>query len=536
MTAGGDPNKPTVREALAGAEREHWLLAYERERASQTARGVFTCVRVSEVPGSVRVLPSKVVFVKKLLADGSLDKYKARICVNGNRQRAGEDYDPGELFAPVARFTSFRVLVALAAANGWRLNQFDIETAFLYADLDEDIYVKPPVGFEECDMDGARLVWRLHKSLYGLRQAPRNWYDTFTAFLKEYGFKQSKRDPCVFVYVDEKTGRLQGMFVVHVDDVPNGVAGDDDWYAEFLRVLKSTFNFKEGPLQWCLGVEVVADDGSVLLRQTKFVKEMLAKYGMEDSKTASVPLDPGSVFSTADAPQSEGERAEVARLPYRGLVGSLLYCAVATRPDIAVAVSKLSRVMANPGPKHYRRALHLLRYLKGTMDLGVRYSKEGVTNVLTAFTDADYAGCPDTRKSTSGYVCFVNNGPVSWMSKLQQPVAVSTTEAEYMAASYCASEVVFLRGLLEDLEFPQRGPTLMHEDNQGAVCLMKNNVMHSRAKHIDVRYHFIRELVGSKVVNVQYCRTDDNVADIMTKLLPRPLFEKHRARLLGYGG
>jgi hypothetical protein len=263
---------------------------------------------------------------------------------------------------------------------------------------------------------------------------------------------------------------------------------------------------------------------------------MLARYGMQDANTSPVPLDPGSVFSTADAPQHGGERAEMARLPYRGLVGSLLYCAVATRPDIAVAVSKLARVMADPGPKHYRQALHLLRYLKGTMDLGVRYSKGGVANVLTAFTDADYAGCPDTRRSTSGYVCFLNNGPVSWMSKLQQTVAVSTTEAEYMAASYCASEVVFLRGLLEDLEFAQHGPTLMHEDNQGAVCLMKNSVMHSRAKHIDVRYHFVRDLIRGEVVNVQYCQTNENVADILTKLLPRPIFEKHRARLLGYSG
>ena len=165
------------------------------------------------------------------------------------------------------------------------------------------------------------------------------------------------------------------------------------------------------------------------------------------------------------------------QVPYRALVGSLLYCAVATRPDIALAVSKISHVMSNPGPTHFKRALYILRYLKKTVDMGVRYARLAeLNNVLVAYSDADFAGCPDTYKSTSGYVCFLNGGPVSWMSKLQQPVATSTTEAEYMAASYCVSEVVFLRGILEDFTYEQDGPTVLHEDNQGAVCLAKNEV------------------------------------------------------------
>ena len=321
---------------------------------------------------------------------------------------------------------------------------------------------------------------------------------------------------------------------VHVDDAPTGLAGADEWYEAFLTALKAKFNFKEGPLEWCLGVEVVHGGGSVLLRQTKYIKDVLARFGMQDCKPASVPLDPGSVFTTADAPQSEGERAEMRGLPYRGLVGSLLYCAVGTRPDIAVAVSKISHVMSNPGPTHYRRALHVLRYLKGTMELGIRYSKGEVNNVLTAYSDADHGGCPDTGKSHSGYVCFVNRGPVSWMSKLQQPVAVSTTEAEYYAASYCASEIVFLRGILEDFQFEQKEATLLLEDNQGAVCLMKNEVMFSRAKHINVRYHQLRDFVKKKIINVQHCRTELMTADILTKLLPKATFEKLRSKLLGY--
>ena len=533
-----DPNAPSLREALAGPEREQYLEAIKKERDSLTARGVFTCIPESAVPAGATVLTSEYLVRKKLLANGDLDKYKGRSVVHGNRQKAGRDYDPNDLFAPVARFTSLRVLVALAAGNGWRLRQFDVETAFLYADLDEEIYVRPPKEFPEYvnGSGGERVVWKLHKSLYGLRQAPRNWFTTFATFLIDYGFKKSLRDPCVFVYTDGETGELQGIFVLHVDDVPNGVAGADEWYEAFLRAMKQRFNFKEGPLEWCLGVEVLVESDSVVLRQTKYVREVLERFGMQDCKPASVPLDPGAVFSLADSPQNEGERAEMKQMPYRALVGSLLYCAVATRPDIALAVSKISHVMSNPGPTHFRRALYMLRYLKATMHMGIRYSKRSVEemNVLVAYSDADFAGCPDTFKSTSGYVCFLNGGPVSWMSKLQQPVATSTTEAEYMAASYCVSEVVFLRGILEDFTYVQGGPTVLHEDNQGAVCLAKNEVNHSRAKHINVRYHQLRSLIADKVVEVRYCRTDENVADVMTKILPRVVFEKHRPKLMGY--
>lgn len=526
-----------MKEALAGPEREQYLEAYQRERASLAERGVFTSIPASAVPAGAALLTSEVIMKKKLRADGSLDKYKARAVVHGNRQKAGRDYDPGELFAPVARFTSLRVLVALAAGNGWRLRQFDVETAFLYADLDEEIYVRPPKEFPEYASDGSgeRVVWRLHKSLYGLRQAPRNWFTTFAKFLVDYGFKKSLRDPCVFVYTDSKTAELQGVFVLHVDDVPNGVAGEDGWYESFLRAMKQRFNFKEGPLEWCLGVEVLVESDSVVLRQSKYVREVLERFGMQDCKPASVPLDPGAVFSLADSPQSEGERAEMKQVPYRALVGSLLYCAVATRPDIALAVSKISHVMSNPGPTHFKRALYILRYLKKTVDMGVRYARLAeLNNVLVAYSDADFAGCPDTYKSTSGYVCFLNGGPVSWMSKLQQPVATSTTEAEYMAASYCVSEVVFLRGILEDFTYVQDGPTVLHEDNQGAVCLAKNEVNHSRAKHINVRYHQLRSLIADKVVEVRYCRTEENVADVMTKILPKATFEKFRPVLMGY--
>ena len=527
-----------MREALEGPEAAQYMDAYRKERASQTERGVFTCLKESELPAGAQALPSKVVFKKKLLADGTLDKYKARICVNGRRQQAGRDYDPGELFAPVAKFTSLRTLVALAAANGWELRQFDVSTAFLYADLDEDIYVRPPKGFEEYDEHGEALVWHLHKSLYGLKQAPKNWYLKLSGFLVAYGFVKSARDPCVFVFVDAVTGNLLCIFVVHVDDVPNGVAGEREWYDTFLQALRAEFDFTEGPLEWCLGVEVVVGEGSVVLKQAKYIKEVLEKFGMADCNPSAVPLDPGAVFSYADSPATAAEEAEMLRAPcnqYRALVGSLLYCAVATRPDIALAVSRISHVMSKPGPTHYRRALHVLRYLKGTVDLGIKYGGgSGPRNVLTAYCDADYAGCVDSRRSTSGFVFLLNGGPVSWLSKLQSTVALSTTEAEYVAVAACACEAVFLRGLLDDYLHRQGEPTLVWEDNFGCLQLTKDEVLHSRTKHIAIRHHKIRELVREGEVIVTQCGTGDMVADILTKPLARKKFELFRASLLGY--
>jgi hypothetical protein len=284
-----DPNAPSLRDALAGPEREQYVACIKKERESVTERGVFTCIPESEVPAGAALLTSEYIVRKKLLADGSIDKYKGRLVVHGNRQKAGRDYDPGDLFAPVARFTSLRVLVAMAAGNGWRLRQFDVETAFLYADLDEEIYVRPPREFPEYvnGTGGERVVWKLHKSLYGLRQAPRNWFKTFVGFLVDYGFKKSLRDPCVFVYTDDTTGELRGVFVLHVDDVPNGVAGEDGWYDTFLRAMKERFNFKEGPLEWCLGVEVVVEPDSVILRQSKYVRDVLERFGMQDCKPAN---------------------------------------------------------------------------------------------------------------------------------------------------------------------------------------------------------------------------------------------------------
>ena len=530
---------PTMWEVLHGPESHQWRAAYVDERASLLAREVYDRVRKQDVLGDRlrKILKTKAIYRKKFLADGSLDKFKARVVVNGAAQKSGRDFAEGELYAPVAKFTSFRTLVSLAVANEWELRQFDVETAFLYAPLGEEIYVSPPAGFEEYDEEGCELVWKLKKSLYGLRQSPRNWYQEFSGFLLDYGFEKSPHDPCVFTF--KKAGVLKCVFIVYVDDVPSGVAGDSEWYKEFIVALRKKYNLKEGPLEWCLGIEIVRDANSVELRQTKYINDILERFDMADCKGASVPLDPGSVFSYEDSPKTPEQKAMMEQLPYsryRSLVGSLLYCAVATRPDISCAVSKISHVMSNPGPTHYTRAIYLLRYLKQTKHLGLKYTRNcgKNANVLTAYCDSDFAGCIDTRRSTSGYVFQLNGGPVSWYSKLQATVALSTTEAEYMALSACACDAVFLRGLLQYMDCEQTEPTVMFEDNIGCLCLTKDEVLHARTKHIDIRYHYLRELVKAKVCVATYCRTDEMLADILTKLLAKGVFTRFRDKLLGY--
>jgi hypothetical protein len=288
--------------------------------------------------------------------------------------------------------------------------------------------------------------------------------------------------------------------VVYVDDVPTGVA-EQSFYLTFIKAVEAKFKIKEKTLDFCLGIEVTQTPDKVELKQTSYIQSILQKHGLESCNPALSPLDPGFVFSTKDSPQTEADKLanqEVSHA-YKSLVGDLMYLVTCTRPDPAVAVSKLSHVMSNPTALHLQQAKQVLRYIKGTSDLGITYHKHPKPNILQGYCDADHGGCPDTRKSTTGWVFLLNGGPISWSSKLQASVAVSTTEAEYVALSTAGCETQYLRALLSELGSPQTAATIIHEDNFGCVQLTKEQVNHSRTKHIDIRFHKIRELVTNEV-------------------------------------
>jgi hypothetical protein len=287
-----------------------------------------------------------------------------------------------------------------------------------------------------------------------------------------------------------------------------------------------------GPVQWLLGIEISRDnDGAFLLRQRKYVETMLERFGMADCRPVATPMDVSVHLSADMSPQTDEEQEAMASVPYRSAVGSLMYLMVSTRPDIAAAVGVVSRFAERPGPQHWVAVKRIFRYLRGSTAMALRLSGS-VPVRLAGWCDADWAGDVDTRRSTTGYAFSVGQGCISWASKRQVTVALSSTEAEYMSASMAAREAVWLRQLLVDVGFELPGPTVLHADNQGAIALVRNPVHHQRSKHIDVQAHFIRQLHEEQHISVVYCPTEHQVADVLTKALP---LEKHRMCCAGLG-
>ena len=273
------------------------------------------------------------------------------------------------------------------------------------------------------------------------------------------------------------------------------------------------------------------------LTQTSYINELVLRFNMGNSKPISTPLPPGTVLTKDMSPATQEEREENSKRPYKELIGGLLYLVSCTRPDIAHAVGMLARYMDNPGTQHWEAAKHVLRYLKGTSDLGITYTRGkyqgSSTSPLVGYSDSDYAGCLDTRKSTTGYVFFVNQGPVSWSSTLQPVVTTSSTYAEYVALSTTTQECMFLREILRDMQVAQVSPTVIMADNQGSMFLAENRAFTKRSKHIEVRFHYVRECIENKKLELQYCPTDKMLADMFTKQLPATIFIPHRNRVLG---
>eukprot|EP00873_Tetraselmis_striata_P038185 jgi/Tetstr1/458449/TSEL_044884.t1 len=432
----------------------------------------------------------------------------------------------GETFAPTVKFTTIRVLFAIAVQYGWNIHQVDVDTAFLYAPVEEEIYMRPPPGYEQYDARGRPMVLRLLKSLYGLKQSPRNWHNTLHKFLVCYGFQQLKSDPGAYVYW--QGGQLICILVVYVDDMIFAFK-DAVWAADFKTALGARFDIKDlGVCAWALGMAVERDwdNATLKVHQAKYIDDMVHKFNLADAYAVSTPAEVG-----ADVPGSNKPLA--AEMPYQALVGSLLYAMVATRPDIAEAVSKLCRVMAKPEERHWQAAKRVLRYLKGTKTLGLTFSGGKADGLLHGYCDADWAGDVVSRRSTTGFVFMLCGAAVSWKSQLQATVALSTAEAEYMALCAAVCEALFLRELLRELCCAQSEATVIFEDNQSCIALTRNPMTHGRSKHIAIKYHFTREKVLSGEVAIEYCPTAQMVADALTKALGRLKHAEFAMQMLG---
>ena len=508
-----NPDKMTLAQARREDDWPAFNDAVLKEMNALWDNGTF---ELTHLPAGAAVLPFQILCERKRGSDGQVARHKGRGVACGNFQVPGRDF--GDVWAPVVRRATLLCLLSHAAAEGLQMHQLDVETAFLNGPVVEELYVREPKGYER---GHPGQVLRLRKAVYGLRQAARQWFLELVKLMDQMGMRQCTADPCLFM-ADVDGERI--YVLVYVDDIlliARTRAHLDTTKGQIMAAFKSR---DIGEPTYFLGLHIDRAEGhtGLLVSQRQYVARLAERHGLADAKTLQVPMAPGTVLQKAgEALPQDG----VAR--YQALIGGLLYIATCTRPDVSYAVGKLSRYCAAPTTQREAAALRVLRYLQGSSELGLRFGTRGT---LAGYCDADYAGDVDTRRSTSGYVFLLNGAAVSWASKLQPTVAVSTTEAEYIAAATAAREAVWLRLLLGETT-GERGPVPMRSDNQSAIHLMHNPGGTARSKHIDVAHHFVRDRVARGELTVRYVATTDMTADALTKALPAQPLQRCRSAL-----
>ena len=492
----------TYEDATTRDDAPLWKQAMDSEMKSLVDNDTFD---ITELPHGKRAIGGKWVYTVKGNGD-----YKARYVAKGFRQIHGVDYF--ETFSPTARMESVRTLAQLAVQYDLVLNQMDVKGAYLHAPIDSEIYIDQPKGYKREDGPG-KTVWKLKKSLYGLKQSGRNWHNILHDFLKQEDFVKSKVDPCLFIR--NKDDDTRTILLVWVDDIIVA-ANFKPSLADIKEKLSQRFNMKDlGPLSMFLGIQFTQSNRQVTLSQSTYIESILEKFGYVTCKPRATPceVNPDAYSGKLYSDESETKR-------YRCAVGSLVYAMTCTRPDLSYAVTKLSQHLSNPDEGDWIMLKHVFRYLRGTSEYQLSYRKNPGGLQLLGYCDADWASSLDNRRSISGYCISLSSSGslISWKSKKQASVALSTCEAEYMALSAVCQELSYLQQLLRDfgLITPESSIALFN-DNQGAIALVKNPVKHSRSKHIDIRYHFVREFVDDQNVELGYIPSGKNIADIFTK-------------------
>jgi hypothetical protein len=467
-------------------------------------------------PAGSNVVTGKWIFKHKFHADGSLDRYKARWVLRGFTQRPGVDYD--ETFSPVVKPATVRIVLTLAHSRNWPIHQLDVKNAFLHGTLTETVYCSQPAGFIDASLPNH--VCRLNKSLYGLKQAPRAWYSRFASYLLSLGFTEAKSDTSLFIF---HRGSEMVYLLLYVDDIVL-TASSVQLLQRVITALKQEFAMKDlGPLHHFLGVAVQQHKDTVVLSQRQYILDILARHGMSGCKPCSTPVDTCAKTSADAGPAVADSTA------YPSLVGALQYLTF-TWPDIAYAVQQVCLHMHDPREVHLVAAKRILRYLQGTLDHGLVIPKSDPTQLIV-YTDADWAGCPDTRRSTSGYAVFLGGSLVSWSSKRQHTVSRFSAEAEYRAVANGVAEASWLRQLLKELHHDLQTATIVYCDNVSAVYLSTNPIQHQRTKHVEIDLHFVRERVAIGAVRVLHVPTTLQFADVFTKGLPSSVFTDFRSSL-----
>jgi hypothetical protein len=461
------------------------------------------------LPDGKIAIGTKWILKNKRYARGIVVTNKARLVAQGFKQEEGIDYD--EVFAPVARVEVIRIFLAYASYMGFMVYQMDVKGAFLYGEIEEEVYVTQPKGFE--DPDHPHHVYKVVKALYGLHQAPIAWYARLSAFLLKHGYRRGAIDKTLFL---KKNSRDIILVKVYVDDIIFG-STKEEWYREFEDLMKGEFQMSAmGELTFFLGLQVQQKPDGTFISQDKYVRDMLKKFDMDNVRTATTPYE-------APKPKNNLEPDPAVNVHlYRSMIGSLMYL-TASRPDITFAVSACSRHQVTPLNSHLNAVKKIFKYLKGQPNLGLWYPKESPFR-LEAYSDSDYAGANMDRRSTTGGCQFLGRRLISWKCKKQTIVATSTTEAEYVVAANCCGQILWIQNQLLDYGYNFMNTTIFI-DNQSTICIVKNPVFHNRTKHIEIRHHFIRDAYEKHLIKVVKIHTDDNVADLLTKAFDGPRFQ-----------
>ncbi|CAH1415477.1 unnamed protein product [Lactuca virosa] len=480
-----EPN--SVKEAVAGPESAKWKEAMDIEIQSMYDNQVWNLV--DNVPGR-KTVGCKWIFKKKTDMDGKVHTYKARLVAKGFTQTHGIDYD--ETFSPVAKIKSIRVMLSIAAFHDYEIWQMDVKTAFLNGKLAEDVYMNQPEGFVSAEYPNK--VCKLEKSIYGLKQASRSWNLCFDENVKEFGFSRSEDESCVYV---RASGSIVSFLVLYVDDILL-IGNDIPTLQEVKSWLGKCFAMKDlGEATYILGIRILRERSKRLigLSQSIYLDKVLKRFNMQNSKKGELPIQSNAKLSKAQSPSTEDEIAEMSRLPYASVVGSIMYAMTCTRPDVAFALSMVSRYQGNPGKAHWT----------------------AVKNILNFQTDRD------NFRSQSGWVFTLNGGAITWKSSKQETVADSTCESEYIAASEAAKETIWLRNFIGDLGVVPaiKEPMEIFCDSNSAVALAKEPRDHGRSRHIDRKYHFIRHKIEEGLLVAKRVSSDENPADPLTKGLTR---------------
>jgi len=438
------------------------------------------------------------------------------LVAKGFEQLSGLDYT--ETFSPVIKPSTIRIILALAVHFDWPIRQLDVSNAFLHGFLVEEVFMEQPPGF--IDKQHPDFVCKLHKAIYGLKQAPRAWFHRLSVFLLELGFIASLVDTSLFLY---HCGAIKLFVLIYVDDII--VTGThSNVISALIYHLQQEFPLKDlGCLSYFLGIQVTRTSQGLHLSQSKYIADLLSRVHMDGAKPAKSPCGSGAKLS-----QFDGEQLSDPSL-YRHVVGALQYCTL-TRPEIGFSVNQLCQHLRSPTSTHRAFAKRVLRYLKGTVEDGLFYTKGSLQ--LQAYCDSDWAGSPDDRRSTSGFAVYLGQSLVSWSAKKQSIVSRSSTEAEYRSLAITTAELYWLRMLFKELCIPLPSVPVIWCDNISALALASNPVFHARTKHIEVDYHFVREKVVNHDITVKFISTHDQVADIFTKSLSSPRFVFLKSKLM----